>query len=170
MKLLLAALLLMATYNTSAQAAAFAETSHNRHEVSAYGNLGFTRGGLNLGGDLEYNIEPVWSIGAYGRMYPEDSEVSGDLGILTFGGFARLHHFQREWDLYASVGAGILMVDNGNDDETGIGPSFGLGVLYQVTNQVAIGVEQMNHYAWFIDETLRGNLLNELSFKVHVGL
>lgn len=169
MKMLLASLLMIAAYSSSAQAAAFAETSHNRHEFSAYGNLGFTKGGLNLGGDFEYNIEPVWSVGAYGRMYPADTDNNA-VGLLTFGGFARIHHFKREWDFYASVGAGILMIDQGANDETGIGPSLGLGVLYQVTNKIAIGVEQMNHYGWFIDESARGILMDELSFKVHVGL
>lgn len=165
-------LIFLVLFSSQVYAAALAESAHKRSEFSAYGNTGFSQGGLHLGGDLEYGFKKTWSLGAFGRFYPE-YKVSNTVvrnGLLSFGGFVRVHFFKREWDFYASPGFGVQMVEMGSKDETGFGPSLALGMQYQLTKSISIGMENMRHYGWFIGERARGGLLDEMSLNFKVSL
>lgn len=163
MRILLVSIVLSLLTALSAQA----QSLNSQHSV--YGNIGFTEGGLGLGADYEYAADATFGIGGYTRFYKKDSEQPVTApGYFTFGAFIRPHFNRKNWDLYVSPGIGIISIDGSQGDKTTLGPSLGIGLLYQIQNQIAIGVENMKHYVWFSDD-YRGLAVNDLMIKARVN-
>jgi hypothetical protein len=130
-------------------------------------NIGFTRGGMGLGLDYEYGKTRTFGIGGYLRIYPDDTNPHAD-GITTIGAFIRPHFNRQNWDFYLSPGFGLISykpVTPGLSDETLLGPSLGLGLLYEFTPQVAFGIEQMTLSSWLGKDLYRGQISQEIMVK-----
>jgi hypothetical protein len=155
-----AALILLAP---SAQAQ---EEYSSRGLHSVYGNVGFTEGGFGLGADYEYAAASTFGIGGYTRFYKKDEKRAP--GYFMFGAFIRPHFHRKQWDFYISPGVGVMSIDANNDDETTLGPSLALGLLYEVNSQIAVGIENMKHYVWFSDD-YRGLNVDDFMIKGRVS-
>jgi hypothetical protein len=136
---------------------AFADFEEGKHALLV--NFGYTRGGMGLGLDYENGIHRTFGVGGYFRMYPDNDDPAA-AGITAIGAFIRPHFNRQAWDFYVSPGFGMISYEpagNGND-ETLLGPSFALGLLYEFTSAISFGVEQMSLYNWFGEEDYRGNV------------
>lgn len=134
-------------------------------------NFGFTAGGMALGADYEHAIHRTFGIGGFLRLYPDndDSQINRS-SINAFGAFIRPHFTRQAWDFYVSPGFGIIQYErqlgaNTTIDETMMGPVMMIGLLYQLSNAVALGIEQTSIYGWFGDEDTRGQLSEEALAK-----
>lgn len=142
----------------------FASAAHAEFEEGKNSMLfafGFTEGGLGLGFDFEHGYHRTFGIGGYFRMYPDSNSNPTADGITTVGAFIRPHFSRQAWDFYLSPGFGMISIDPASanrDDETLLGPSFAIGLLYEFTPQVSFGVEQMSLYSWFGEENYRGSV------------
>jgi hypothetical protein len=141
------------------------ETANVSSEHAFLVNLGFTRGGMGLGVDYENGSNRAFGWGGYLRMYPDsDTPGNGAAEITAMGAFIRPHFTKQAWDLYVSPGFGIVQTEANGDDESGLGPALMLGLLYQMSGNMAFGVEQMSIYAW-TNEDIRGGITEDLLAK-----
>jgi hypothetical protein len=139
--------------------------SYGTANHAIYGGFGFTAGGFSLGIDYENMSKVDYGLGGYLRMYQkeDDSNVGQNSpGVTAVGAFIRPHFSKKAWDFYVSPGVAILSIDsnepkaaNNRDDATTLGPSLGIGLLYEMSSSVALGVENMKHWVWF-EEDWRG--------------
>ena len=135
----------------------------SKHAFMASG--GFTKGGFALGVDYENNFHRTYGIGGYLRMYGDNTD-NAQREITAFGGFIRPHFTRQAWDFYISPGFGLFQTEKTNgSDETLIGPVLMLGLMYQLNYDVALGVEQTTIYGWFGEDSLLGNISDELLAK-----
>ncbi|MBX7231683.1 MAG: hypothetical protein K1X29_06320 [Bdellovibrionales bacterium] len=142
----------------------------NPHVI--YGALGFTEGGLAVGGDYEYTGHKDFGVGGYFRLYQKDDSGISKEGISTIGGFLRTHLYRKPWDFYLSPGFGIVAINSNSrslDDTTSLGPSLSIGLLYELNKNVEIGVENMRTWVW-LDSTWHGLRVDDLLFKVRINL
>ena len=144
---------------------AFAEFNENNNALLF--NLGFTRGGMAVGVDFEHGARKTYGLGGYFRMYPDNTSPVAD-GITTFGGFIRPHFNRQAWDFYVSPGFGLISYKPaaaGKSDETLFGPSFAIGLLYELNPKMSFGAEEMSIYSWFGEHDYRGPLDQSLLAK-----
>lgn len=131
---------------------------------NVYVNAGFAKGGLAFGADYETLTAAPFGLGGFFRMNQKDKD-KGAPGIMSLGAFARQHMTKDKWDFYASPGFGIAMIDAAaGDDETVFGPSLSIGMLYQTSPTVALGLENFHMFTWTGDD-YRGDNLQEIMFK-----
>ncbi|MGE0762032.1 MAG: hypothetical protein AB7N80_02015 [Bdellovibrionales bacterium] len=140
---------------------------------SIYGAFGFTEGGFALGVDYEYTGMGDYGVGGYVRIYQKDDDTSGgtSAGLTTVGAFIRPHFNKKKWDMYVSPGLAIIQIDgvsNPPGDSTTLGPSMALGLLYEMTGSVALGVESMSTWVWF-DEDYRGQVMEDLMLRFRMS-
>ena len=142
---------------------------------SIYGGLGFTEGGLGIGVDYEYNGLRDFGVGGYVRIYQKDDKGTNQKeGITTLGGFIRPHFTKKSWDLYVSPGFGLIMIDsqytgtNQPGDTTGLGTSLAIGLMYEISNSVALGVENMRTWMWF-SEDWRGLRVDDMMLRFRMS-
>lgn len=151
---------------------AFAQSDFGLAKHSIYGAFGFTPGGMALGADYEYLGLRDFGIGGYVRIYQKDDETPNtDHGYTTFGAFIRPHFTKKSWDFYVSPGIAIVNIDALNDppgDTTSLGASFALGLMYEITNSAALGVENMGTWVWF-DEDWRGQRIDDLMLRFRLS-
>lgn len=148
--------------------AASSETTYDIYNHAVYGTLGFWEGGMVIGGEYEYPHSRTFGIGGLARYYSKDSDrPSGNGGSSAFviGGFVRPHFNRRAWDLYVSPGFNLMMIDGPNDDETVLGPSFTIGLLYQMKRTMALGIDHTTFVGWFNDD-YRGAILIDVMAKM----
>jgi len=156
---------LCAALGSTAFAAEYSESTFSKYEHAAWVSLGFTNGGLSLGADYEYAADRTYGVGGLLRFYNKDDDRTAD-GIMVIGGFIRPHFHRRAWDLYVTPGFGIINIDGARnrDDATTLGPFMSYGVLYQVAESMAVGVESMTTSVWF-DEDYRGIVMTDVMFR-----
>lgn len=143
--------------------AAYAEFTEGNSALLV--NFGFTRGGMALGLDYEYGYHRTYGIGGYFRMYPDDDDPASD-GLTTFGAFIRPHFNRQAWNFYVSPGFGFISYEPRNEsDETLLGPSLAIGLLYEFNSKVSFGIEQMMLASWFGEDRYRGVVSEELLAK-----
>ncbi len=132
--------------------------------------IGVNTGGFSLGADYEYQGSNSFGLGGYTRFYQKDSTAPGtSAGYFTFGAFIRPHFYKKGWDLYVSPGFGVVNIDaTSGKSETSMGPSLALGLMYQLQNQIAFGVENMKTYSWF-NEDYRGLLINDFMIRARMS-
>ncbi|MCC7403582.1 MAG: hypothetical protein IT288_04210 [Bdellovibrionales bacterium] len=143
--------------------AASSETTYDIYNHAAYATLGFWEGGLVIGGEYEYAFDRTFGLGGLARYYSKDND-KGAPSIFVLGGFVRPHFNRREWDLYVSPGFNLMMIDSQRDDETVLGPSITLGLLYQGGRSVAFGIDSTSFAGWFNDD-FRGVILTDVMAK-----
>ncbi|NQZ02257.1 MAG: hypothetical protein HRT45_16490 [Bdellovibrionales bacterium] len=161
-----AAFFLALVASAASAQAEYSESAFSTYDHSAWGSIGFTEGGLALGGDYEYAADRTYGAGGLTRFYQSD-EDRGARGIFLFGGYVRPHFHRRAWDLFVTAGMAIININDEVADEqsTTLGPVFGLGVLYQVSKVMAVGVESLGTYVWF-DEDFRGKVMDDAMLRV----
>lgn len=134
-------------------------------------NFTMAAGGFGIGGDFEHSKDD-YGLGAYFRYYQKDDDPTHPAdGYMTIGAFMRPHFYKKNWDLFVTPGFGFITIQRaraGQDDVTTLGPMFTVGVLYQMSDSMAIGAENESFYGWF-DEDARGYLLNETSAKLRLN-
>ncbi len=144
----------------------YSESTFSKYENSAWISAGFTEGGFSLGADYEYGADRTYGIGGLTRFYKKDTTTTrGAHGIFMFGAFVRPHFHRRAWDLYITPGIAIVNIDaTSGDDTTSLGPFFQVGLLYQMTDTMALGVENMITSVWF-DDDHRGIVKEDIMFR-----
>lgn len=141
----------------SAAQFAWAEFTEGSHAVQF--NFGFTKGGTALGADYEFGFDRTFGIGGYVRMYPDSSSNPESDGLTAMGVFVRPHFNRQSWDFYVSPGFGMISYEPQRvSDETLLGPSFAIGLLYEFNSKMSFGVEEMRMYSWFGEEDYRGEV------------
>ncbi len=125
-------------------------------------DLGFSKGGADLGFDYEYGYDRTYSVGGYLRVIPDSTSNDAlQNGVTTFGVFVRPHFSRANWDFYVSPGFGLISekyVVN-SSTYTMLGPSFAVGLLYELNPNMSVGAEEMAVYGWF--NSTAGGLTNE---------
>jgi hypothetical protein len=151
---------------SASASAEYSESAFSTYEHSAWGAIGFTEGGLSLGGDYEYAADRTFGVGGLTRFYQSDKD-QGAAGIFLFGGYVRPHFHRRAWDLFLTAGLAVINIDDEAEDEksTTLGPVFGVGALYQISKVMAVGVESMGTYVWF-DKNFRGKVMDDVMLRV----
>ncbi|MBC86601.1 MAG: hypothetical protein CL677_05425 [Bdellovibrionaceae bacterium] len=130
-----------------ASALTFAESASRSHKNYVNGGLGMGQGGFGFRGAYEYTYHRTYSIGGLIHIEPKDEDVAAP-AVTAIHAFMRPHFFQRTFDFYLSPGFGLAIVDSGAKDETVIGPSLAIGILYQLNEEMALGVENLKLYSW----------------------
>ena len=164
-KFLLSLLLILGASSASAQ-------SYGSANSAIYGGFGFSEGGFALGADYEYMGFTDFGIGGFVRMYEKDDEDPfSHEGLTTFGAFIRPHFSKKSWDLYVSPGIAIINIDsysNDIDDATTLGPVLAIGLMYEMSGAVALGVESMSTWVWF-EEDWRGQREEDFMLRFRVS-
>lgn len=161
-------LLLTLLVSTSAYAQRGTVRSNNDYSTAsgrnaATGYLGFGSGAVNVGGDFEAISGSDSGVGGYFMFLSEAEENNNTVRqeVITFGASAKVHYRPGSWDLYAAPGFGIAMVEANSEDETVLGPSMRLGVLYSLSPTLAVGMEHATLFNWFSKEPI---VAGELEF------
>ena len=119
-------------------------------------DVGFSDGGIALGAEYEYGISRTHGVGGYVRIFPDDEDEFGQdnvaPGVTAIGAFIRPHFNRQNWDFYVSPGFGLFMYELGDVDETILGPSLTIGLLYELSAKFSFGFENMRLYRWIGDE------------------
>lgn len=146
--------------------AEYSESALTRYDHAVWGAIGFTDGGLSLGADYEFAADRTFGVGGLARFYKKDEDASAN-GVVVTGAFIRPHFHRQAWDLHVTVGAAIVNVDNASngDDVTSLGPVWGLGLLYQLTETMAVGAENLSTAVWF-DDDARGTVMEDIMFRM----
>lgn len=171
MKYIIVLLGLMVSFSAAGQDYGSSSSSFSNKMHSAYAALGFDQGGsLAIGGDYEYAYDRTFGLGGLLRLHEQDKEVRQD-GITALGGFIRPHFNRSNWDLYVTLGASYISVDtyenSGREDSTGLGPVYGIGLLYQLTDTVSVGFDRSTYVIWFGGgDYYQGRLLEEAMARV----
>jgi hypothetical protein len=154
--------------NISIATITHAEFSEGKNSFQA--NLGFSHGGMGLGFDFEHAYERTYGVGGYVRIFPENDKVTNTQnGVTAAGAFIRPHFNRQAWDLYLSPGFGFVSLSpytRGKSNETLLGPSFALGLLYEFNPSTSFGCELMDIYSWFGEDDYRGNVSEEFMAKL----
>ncbi len=132
-------------------------------------DLGFALGGADLGADYEYGYSMNYSVGAYLRDIPDSTGSTMASGLTTFGAFIRPHFSKANWDFYVSPGFGLVSYKRVNssantNNYTLFGPSFAVGLLYELTPNMSVGAEDMSIYGWW-NSNVSGLLNEDLTAK-----
>jgi hypothetical protein len=136
---------------------------------AVYGGIGVADGGIALGADYENLGFRDYGIGGYVRMYGKD-DSRNEPGVVAFGAFVRPHFSKKSWDFYVSPGLGIIMVDSpytaagAAEDTTTLGPSLAVGLMYELTNSISVGVENMKSWVWF-ETDWRGLVVDDFMLR-----
>jgi len=129
-------------------------------------SLSWNRGGFAFGAGYEYMHDTSTGFGGNFRMFQRDSSRSAD-GLFIVSGTLGHHFFKRAWDLSFTPGISIINIDSANarqDDTTVVGPSLGMGILWQMADKFAIGFDYTNYWAWF-DSDHSGHIISDLAVK-----
>lgn len=133
------------------------------YDSHAYFNASFSRGGYVLGAAYEVANKSSIGVGVFGHIYKKDNS-KGATGNDLIGIFVAPHLDHGGWDCYFVTGLSYQKISSKTKDETGFGPSFGVGVLYHVKEGLALGMEKIDHYDW-ISENFKGLTMSDLVFK-----
>lgn len=120
---------------------------------SVTGMLGFTKGAVNLGAQYEHEMSQGLGLGGMIHMATDDEDASVP-EIMSFVGHAKIHFnpLSDKVGFYVAPGVGIHMYDNAGNDETYIGPTLQYGVVFHMSQQVSLGVENYRIFNWLSDE------------------
>lgn len=147
-KLLVAAAFLAMTAGTiSAQA----------QDSSLRALLGFTSGAMHFGADYEAKQSSLHGLGGYFFYQTEEDEAgkTAVAQVIALGANLPVHLLNdSKLDAYIAPGFGIMMVEQGNDDETAFGPSLKIGMDYKVAPTTKVGVQYSTYYNWLSDELI----------------
>ncbi len=162
-----AALILVAgsTFAASKPADRYYSASSNS---TVHAKLGFQSSAPNLGADYETRSNSV-GFGGYFFMQTE-KEKSGVHQVMAFGAFLPVHLLDdAQVDAYVGPGFGLAMIKGftGGTDETIIGPSWKVGILYKAASNVEVGLETFEVFNWFNEKVGNQGPVTSLTAAFH---
>ncbi|MCB0420185.1 MAG: hypothetical protein KDD61_04270 [Bdellovibrionales bacterium] len=137
------------------------------YDYHAYINASFSRGGYVAGAAFEIGRKSSIGVGLYGHLYKKDDSKNAT-GVDVYGVFVAPHLDHGGWDCYFMTGLAVQEISSTTKNETGFGPSFGVGVLYHIKEGLAMGMEKVDHYDW-ITSDFKGLTMSDLVFKVRIS-
>jgi opacity protein-like surface antigen len=136
-------------------AGAAAQAANN----SLTGLLGFSQSAVNFGVNYENRMETSYGLGGFFHYSSEKKENAAKNQTMAFGAMAPVHLLDNShFDAYLAPGFSVLMVKGfdrapySNDDQTTFGPAWKIGVLFKMTSNVKLGLEQTELINWFNDK------------------
>ncbi len=164
-----AALILIFISSAVGHAQVSSETVLGQAKHMATAGVSFTPGGLAVGLEYENNFDRTYGLGAQLRISAKQDQPAVP-GVTAVGGFVRPHFTRGPWDLSIAPGLAILMLSSPNSraDVTGFGPTFSMTLMYQMTNQLAIGAENYHAYDW-TGSAYRGQVSNDTMARVRLN-
>jgi len=137
-------------------AGAAAQAANN----SITGLLGFSQSAVNFGVNYENRMETSYGLGGFFHYSSEKKDNAYKNQTIAFGAMAPVHLLDNShFDAYLAPGFAVLMVKGldvgaaySKDDQTTFGPAWKIGVLYKMTSNVKLGIEQTQLINWFSDK------------------
>ncbi len=130
-----------------------------------------TSGLFAIGGDYDYMLNKDFSVGGVIRYYSCSSTIMSNAvqdTLFTFGPSAKAYLPSGDFTPY--VGAGFVLlapgVTSGNNTysiTSGIGLMMSLGIMYNLTDNVALGIETMRLTG--LSSSINGNLTEDYMLK-----
>jgi len=168
MKRLLLILTLLGSLNAAAQDDRSAKGGP--HNLSAVAS--FATGGFNFGAAYEYLYQDSVGMGAHFRWFNKDDDANNSNdGLLIVGAGMGHHFYKKSWDLAFTPSLNIINIDSarrGGDDATVIGPGLSVSLICQMFENVALGFDWANYWAWF-DDDYAGKRVDDLGIKVRMN-
>ncbi len=134
------------------------------------GFLGFDATAINFGVDYEVRKSESHGVGGY-FLFSGEEDSGASAQTISFGGMLRLRiHETEKFEVSMAPGFGITMVEGSPDDETVLGPTMKLGVMYKTSDKNAIGVEVFQAYNWLNSDTFGTIPLQYFNFSYRIKL
>jgi len=166
MKTSLLGLVLLTSSVAFAQNSADTSITSTKHMV--YAAAGISPGGLALSAEYENNFDRTFGLGGQVRFHSKDDNrgLVGSPGLLAIGGFIRPHFTRGPWDFAVAPGFSLFFIQGPNrvPNQTGVGPTLTISVMYQIKQNIALGAEQFMGYDWS-GGTYRGIPFNDVMVK-----
>ena len=138
MKIILATLMFLACQNLLAQ-------------YSFQGLLGMSRGAVNLGADLDYQVLPSHSLGGT-FIFAAEKEGVRDIELWLLGADAKVYFGPEQWKVYLAPGLGLASFSAGDSSEMTFGTLLKAGTLQEVSTGLYLGLEYAIYHNWTNDE------------------
>jgi hypothetical protein len=90
--------------------------------------------------------------GSFTYLAEDDEAPYVSPGLVSLSGQARLHYIVKSFDFYVAPGLNLLMMEQGDEDDTTIGASFAVGSFVQLHQSFAVGLELSAIQPWFNEE------------------
>ena len=138
----------------------FAGAAAQAANGSITGLLGFSQSAVNFGVNYENRLENAFGLGGFFHYSSEKKDNAGKQQTMAFGAMAPAHLLDNaRVDAYVAPGFGVIMVKGfdgafSRDDQTTFGPVWKMGVLFKMTSNVKVGLEQTELVNWFSDKVL----------------
>jgi len=137
----------------------FAGLTAQAADSSITGLLGFTQSAVNFGVNYENRMESAFGLGGFFHFSSEKKENAAKNQTMAFGAMAPVHMLDNsKIDAYVAPGFAVLMIKGytgatySNDDQTTFGPIWKMGVLFKMSANVKVGLEQTELINWFTDK------------------
>jgi hypothetical protein len=126
---------------------------------------------FGLGGDYEYMMDENFSLGGVLRYYNASSTIGTTNyqdTLFGLGADARAYLRVKEFLPYASAGLmfmapGVTAGSNNFNISSGIGMMMNVGLLYEINETVAVGLETMRLMG--LSNSINGNIIEDYMFK-----
>jgi hypothetical protein len=138
-----------------------ASESEYTHAITP--SIGLDQGQLVISGDYEMKVTEHFGFGGTLYFTPEDEPDYAQM--LHVGVDAKIHAPLGDIDFFARPGVGIAFVEytksGSGEDALIFSPIFGIGALYRVGANIAIGAEYLTLFNWTEDDlpSTRSNFL-----------
>lgn len=117
--------------------------------------LGFNRGQIVINADYEYRVTEHFGFGGNFYFTPDD-DSSGYAEIIGIHAQAKVHVPVGDLDFFLRPGMGIAKIEyklgGVDEDSTLISPLFGMGIMYRVADNIALGIEYLTLFNWTEDK------------------
>ena len=140
-------------------------SAHSIEDISVQGLLGFTNGAVNIGADVDWQIQREHSLGGYFLFGTEKDNVRS--GFWSIGGDVKVYFGPDKWKLYLAPGFGITNFELADGSgETTLGSLFKVGALLEVAMDMYFGADVAMFQNWFSDKAPSGFQVINATFRV----
>lgn len=148
-----------------AEGSADSAISAYKHTIS--GNLGWGNHNFIFGADYENAFDRNYGLGGLMRIYSKVDSSRGNPGMFLIGGFIRPHFTRGPWDLSVAPGLGLTFINaaGNTSSTTSFGPNLSIMLMYQLKNNLALGVEYFSLFDWTTAD-YRGVLSQDMTVKI----
>jgi opacity protein-like surface antigen len=126
---------------------------------SITGLLGFSQSAVNFGVNYENRLDSAFGLGGFFHFSSEKKENAAKQQTMAFGAMAPAHLLDNaRFDAYVAPGFAVIMVKGydgapySKDDQTTFGPIWKMGVMFRMSTNVKVGIEQTELINWFTDK------------------
>ena len=139
--------------------------AYSVEDLSVQGMLGFERGVVNLGADVDFKIKRSHSVGGTFLYGAEDSSIRNS--FWTLGGDIKVYFGPSDWKLYIAPGLGVSSFEQtGGGTEIAFGSLVKIGALFEVAFDMYFGLEVMSFQNWFNDKIFGHHESVQAAFRV----